>query len=361
MAVPGQGIITDGASVAYQGEFSLDVIYKPTVKTPALEKAFTLRNVVVKEQLPTFTELSNIVKKYSGCDPDYTTPDISVGSKQLETKYMEVNLKQCWDTMKNTVFQEVQKQGINRPDLSNTAVGDIILNVVRDALRRDIMRVVEWGDTTAVSDNFNQMDGRMSTMITDSGVGSSYCVTKVDNITALSSTAGQRAIDYFRNLWKNAPEALQTMLLPSSETGLYNLEGNDATQITGAPIIECTLNVWRQYLIDLQDLGNTLEGYQLVTNGVSRLYFNGIEVVARPDWTANLPKTGNPLAATVNTVILLSTPKNHYLGLEGSPDKNSFEMFYFKKDKSMLVQAQFGLGYNYIHCDLQAISYGKIS
>jgi hypothetical protein len=350
------GIITNDFDVVYNGKFAVEVIYKQTINTPFLNEIFQLRNVIVQENIPFAPTLSKITKAGAPCNPTYATPDLGMTNKPLITKIMGADLEQCWDTLEGTVFQEVMNQGVDRADLNGTIVATIILNIVRDALRRDIVRIAEFGDEADLNDDYNQMTGRMTTILGQTSA-------KVADITTFSSnsyTADNSVYQILWDLYNSAPPAMKALFSQFSANVYDRFEPN---QFTDKPRFEVTTNLFNALIRMYQQLPNTLDGVVLWEDPQSRmprLRLNGLEVIERNDWTEFLNDPDNPQYGSVNTIALLTTRRNHYLGYEGSPDKNSFRMFYDRYFKKMVVQSSFGLGYLSLIDDLNRVSFGMV-
>lgn len=332
-------VLTTNFDYTYPGQLATDVIYKPSVQTPEITQLFTVRpGIKFKQQLMLAGILSNVVKKYTSCDRTFGTEANTLFNRTLEVSELEFNIEQCKDAFEDTIVEEELPEGISEFQLGNYVLR-VINNVITDALRRDNFRIFSFGDTTSGSDNYDQLDGLWTKLI--AGVAD-YCVTKVDDITTLNDTAGSTARDYLKNLFEEAP-----IILKQTPTNLKKFF------VTG-DIYENLMT----YYEDQQFNGGLT---QYVENGNVNLRFRGIDVVPVYAWDDALTDTDNPLNGTMTTGIIYTTPQNHVIGVGRAADMGSVNAWYERKDRKMYFEGHYRMGYQYAHCDLQAISYGVVA
>jgi hypothetical protein len=101
----------------------------------------------------------------------------------------------------------------------------------------------------------------------------------------------------------------------------------------------------------------TEQQFANLTKGLSFLTYKGIPVRPIGLWDTFLAESDNPLFAVTRHLILLTIKENHILGVENGADLNKLEGWYERKDRKFYYEADFKLGYNYLHCDLQTIMY----
>jgi hypothetical protein len=119
-----------------------------------------------------------------------------------------------------------------------------------------------------------------------------------------------------------------------------------------------TRSIWENYYDYLVAVGSVSnDEYNNYVNGIKRLTFRGIPVIPVGAWDQSLADTNNPLNATTRHLILFTLKENHILGVENTADLNNITSWYEMKDSKRYYRADMKLGYQYLHCDLQTISY----
>jgi hypothetical protein len=332
----------------YNGVLSQEVMFKPSVGTPAIADFMTIRQFArFKEQIPLVGNLSKIVKEYTSCARTFTD-GIDITNTTLELTPLELNMEWCKDdfiqTIKvgNNLAETMLRDGIEEFDPSGTQIQSIIDNLVNDALRRDTFRIFSFGDTADADTDYNMLDGLWTQLIANSGTGSSYCVRKTDSLgtgtladgaalAALKATYEGSAI-----ILKQLPKNLKYFAVTGS---VYeNLLSSYESNTTGS---------------DLQ-FTNLVNGQG---DSEARLSYRGIAVVPVYSWDADLADTANPLNGTVEHLILYTTRDNHVAGFKRQEDSERISGWYERKDRKFYVEGFYRMGYTYIHCDLQSIAF----
>jgi hypothetical protein len=211
---------------------------------------------------------------------------------------------------------------------------------LKDALRRDIFQRVSFAAGNSSSSNYNQFDGLWDRLI-DSAGASNYCVYRDGTSLGVGTLGSTVANDRFTSIFNNSNVLLKQ-------------EGIDA----GEAQFVVTRSVWENYYAYLVAVGSVAEQeYVNYIQGIKQLTFRGIPVIPVTAWDASLADSNNPLSATTRHLILFTLKRNHILGVENTGDLNNIESWYEMKDSKRYYRADMKLGYQYLHCDLQTISY----
>jgi hypothetical protein len=319
----------------YNGKETTDIFINPSIMTPEVQSLFTvLPGVKSSQQLSLLSAPTKIVKAYSGCSETWTATGAktSVTNRTLTTAEMEVRLDWCKDDFDNTILENLLASGTGAND-ATPQVKSLIQNIVLDGMRQDNFRMLSFGSTSG-GVYYNPYNGLWPTLIAGE---STYEVTKVDSISALNQTVGTRALDYFQALFEESPIYLKQMAV--NEKAFY---------VTG--------NVYDNYLKTLETLNSSEGGWKATQDGILRPSYRGIPIYGFYEWDnwIEADTLGN------NTRILYTTPKNHVVGTEKLTDSKGLSIWYEKKDRTVYVDAQFKMGYQYRHDALQAISYGNV-
>ena len=328
-------------SYTYNGIEDVNVFfYQPTIATPDFKKVFRiLSGVKSKQQLFYANSLSKIVKKNAGnCDTTPTGNSTTIANRTLETVPMRVELPQCADTFWGAIFENWLKKDLQEGDLTATEIETIILNLVRDALRRDWFRIFSFGDTSSLNDDYNQLDGLWTLLFDVASTG----VAKVNNaITVLNNVAGTTAEDYLRQLSTSAPNVLKQV--PASEKRFW-----------------VTQNVWENLMTQYENKQGVELSFRYLQDGQPFMTFRGVEVVNVIAWDDSLADAANPLNATKNTLMLYGVADNIVVGIDGEDGEQQVDFWYDKNEDKMRVRGKFRLGVQYAADDLLAISSGLV-
>lgn len=334
-------IVTVNFDYTYNGKESTDLIFCPSVQVPALQQLFTIRTgIKCKEQIALTGYLSKIVKAYSTCDRTLTGTGIDWENQTLEVAELEFWIEQCKDTFECTILGELLPDGVQSFELGSTIRG-WITNLIKDALARDNFRIISFGDTTSVSTDYNQLDGLWAKLIAGE---TGYCVTKVDSIGTGALAAGA-ALTYLRNLYQGTATATVPIQLKQVENNMKYFA------VTGS-IYENLLTSYES-----NTTGSDAQFGMLQKGPQGFLQFRGIDIYPIYAWDEALLDTANPLFGTVSHLILYTTKMNHVVGMARASDQGAVSQWYEKKDRKYYFEGNYKMGYNYICCDLQAISY----
>lgn len=332
----------------YNGILSKDVLFKPTVSTPAIGDLMTIRQFArYKEQLPLLTPLMKQVKAYSSCGRSFTD-GVDITNTTLELTPLELNMEWCKDDFEQTLLvgnnlaEEMLRDGIEEFDPTGTQIQTIIDELVNDVMRRDTFRIFSFGDSADGNADYNQLDGMWTQLIANSGESNAYCVRKSGSLGTGALAAGaalaalKEAYEDSAIILKQIPNNQKYFAVTGSvyENLLSSYEANvDGTE--------------RQFLNLVQGQGD---------QGTALMY-RGIMVQPIYAWDQALEDTDNPLNGTVEHLILYTTRENHVAGFKRQSDADTISGWYERKDRKYYVEGFYRMGYTYIHCDLQTIAF----
>lgn len=333
----------------YNGILSRDVLFKPTIDTPALSDIMTIRQFArYKERLPTLIGLEKQIKKYNGgCDRTFTD-GIDIQNTTLTLEQLDLNMEWCKDDFEsnftgNNLSEEMLRNGINEFDPSGTEIQTIINQLVNDTMRRDTFRIFSFGDKASLSTDFDQIDGLWTQLIGNSGSGDSYCVRRVGPALGTDDLAEGAALSVLKEAYKNSATILKRK--NNREKRFY---------VTGS-IYENLMDSYES---------NTTGGEKQFLNLVegqgeqgSALRYRGIDVFPVYAWDDSLKDIDNPLNGTTSHLLLYTIRENHIAGFKNIEDSERISGWYERKDRKYYIEGFYRMGYTYIHCDLQTIAF----
>jgi hypothetical protein len=341
-------ILETNFNYTWNGILTTDLFFKPSLDSPALSDFFTIDlGATDKKRYNLITPISKVLKPYTGCGGTPAGTRQLITNTTIQLKPFQMYESWCKDDFTgqlsgvyNFLAQEWLKTGNASFDPAGTPINTIIMDSLKDALRRDIFRRVFFAAGNSSSADYNQIDGFWDRTIDSSGV-SNYCVYRYGSALGTGALGTTAANDYFTGIYNNS-----SLLLKQ--------EGIDKGQAE----FWVTRSVWENYYTYLVGVGAVTEqAYSDYKNGVKTLQFRGHNVRPINLWDNDLADSSNPLFATTRHLIVFTLKKNHILGIENNSDLEKIESWYEMKDQKRYYRSNMVMGYQYLHCDLTTISY----
>lgn len=339
-------------SLNYTWNGILDIkslFYTKTLSSPALSDIFTIdTGAANNKRYHIIPALDNIQKPYTGCDQAVTGSSVNITSKNIQLKPLQVFEKFCKDDFTdqltgvyNVLAQEWLKTGNDSFDPAGTPIDRIIMDLLKDAIRRCIIRRASFGDTSSSSLNYNQIDGLITSLIDQSGA-SNYCVYREGAALGTGTLAADTAATRFTAMYNNSPLLLKEHVIDAN---------------VGRFLV--TRSMWENYYTTLVGVGAVTEqAYNDYKTGAKVIEFRGIPVVPVTIWDSFLAEPTNPLNATTRHLALLTTKDNHILGVENTADMLSIKSWFEEKDNARYYRNNMTMGVlGSIMCELTTIAY----
>jgi len=342
-------ILETNLGYTWNGVLSTDLFFKPTLSSPALADIFTIDlGAADKKRYHIAPVFSKVLKPYTGCGQAVTGSSFDITSKTMQLKPFEMYEGFCKDDFTdqltgsyNVLAQEWLKTGIASFDPAGTPIDRIIVDGLKDALRRDIFRRVSFGDTTSSNADYNQIDGLWQSLIDQSGA-SNYCVYRYGSALGTGTLSAGTALSYLEGIFNNSSNLLKEQAIDGGK---------------GKFLV--TRSVWENLYTSYAATGAVTEqAFKNTVNGLPSLTFRGIPVVPVTIWDDQLADANNPLAATTKHLIAFTIKDNHILGVENNADLDKIDSWFEKKDNKRYYRANMTMGFlGAIHCELTTISY----
>lgn len=333
----------------YNGQLITEVMFKPSIDTPAIDSMFTIKTgFKYKQQIPLIAPLSKIVKAYTSCARTFTD-GIDITNTTLTLSELEVNMEWCKDdfegTVGNILSETFFRDGIDSFDPSGTQIQTIIDDIVQDAMRRDNFRLISFGDTNDADGDWNSMDGLWTRLLAADGSGSSYCVQAPVTDLGTGDLSSGQALAALKTIYEESQIILKQ--LPNSMKYFA---------VTGS-VFENLLSSYEANVNGTERQFTMLTAGPDMADGRPSLNYRGIQVIPIYAWDNALADTTCPIYGTTDHLILYTTKANHAVGMATPEDSRRISGWYERKDRRYYIEGDYKLGYNYIHCDLQSIGY----
>jgi hypothetical protein len=330
----------------FPGNLPTELFYAATTGTPKLSDMFSIRQGIrTDEYLILVNSIDKILAATQGCEPSYTTAG-TLSDRKISVGTFSANLKWCKQDFISTasVLSNDPKfvaDGLDGYD-ATAAVRKFWIDGMIDAMRRDIWRIVLFGNDTSSNANYNVIEGLLVKLL---DANASYCVKQVGNDFGNANTTvltSGEALEAFRKTFENAQIPLKQ--LPASEKIFW---------VTG----DVYMNLLRSY--ESTTSGSETQ-FQILTDGTSILKYRGIQV--EPLWIADqyLTDSTNPWYNNLRNFIIYTTKassrlSNLVLGTENASHLNQVKVFFDEKDDVTYAKSEMKFGVQFIRCDLTAI------
>jgi hypothetical protein len=316
------------------GTQAQDMLFKPVFFDAEIEEIFDVMVMVNKKQNIGYVgQMEDIMQLANGCG---WTPKgaLSLFERCIDTEEIKVNLELCYDEFVGTVYKQKLKAGSQSSNLEGTIFMQILMTRMAQALRKQMMKLAFYGNKSSVDDAINLTDG-LWTVYLPQLVGNNL-IPYINSNSGTPLGAGD-GIDLLTAVWENSNNVLSAV--PESQK-----------------VFMVTANVYRQYLQDLQNNGISSAAHlTLLTDGATRLTFNGIEVKPMYDWAQYAAEyLGIPSDANL---VLYTERNNLVLGTDIANPINQAIAWNDMESEKLKVKSKFYLGFNYKHSDLFTVAY----
>ncbi len=318
--------------INFEGDRADTVFFKPVFLGMEEEGMFrVMTNVVSKKKIGFIGKLDKILQKDTGCG---FTPkgNLEMYERTVETDPIKVNMTQCIDELKDTLWEDSLRKGIESNNLTGTVLSAAALLRIRQGIQLDSSRLFWYGDKSSTDVDYNLVDG-MWTVHLPSLVADNQ--TPYINSGSGSPLAPGAATNLLEEMWE--AQALTLLGIPDAAKRFY-----------------VSRSVYQAYMKDLEDLGGGDAGRTALINGQSTLAYRGIPLVQMPYWDQyDTVDFNNPNRHRV----LLTTPTNLVLATDLQSSKNSIEIWYDKFREKTDYKAKFKFGTNFVHPELMVAAY----
>lgn len=342
-------ILETNLNYTWNGVLSTDLFFKPTLDTPALSDVFTIDLGAADKKVyhiaPTFDK---VTKPYTGCAQAPTGSSYDITSKAIQLKPFEMYEGWCKDDFTNqltgsynVLAQEWLKTGTASFDPAGTPIDRIIIDGLKDAMRRDLWRRSTFADTSSTSADWNQIDGLFTTLRDQSGA-SNYCVYVNKSNFGSVALSADAAYNELVSIWNNSSRLLKQRVL-AKRNGKFLV----------------TRSIWDNLYSSYTAVGAVTElAFKQASDGINgELSFRGMPLQPMDIWDEHLADATNPHYG-VRHIIILTVKENHILGVENTADLEKIDSWFEKKDNKRYYRSNFSQGVlGAIHCDLTTISY----
>ena len=261
-----------------------DLVFDEVLKAPELNELHEMFSGIVYDKEIGFITGGGLVGKAAqGCNPE--AQDFKIGTRKVvwQPKTWEVIIDECATDLDNTCAVYCKNLGVRENDLTDTDYMAIVVQVLSEAIKKMLYRIIWLSDTDAT----NVSDEDTPGLITD-GVDVEY-FNLIDGLFKQLQTAATAHPELLVTISANSQTTKATQMSGMTAEVAYQLL-ND--MYYKAPVVmrasgkmrflvtQTIADAYQQYLT-----GKNIEStYKNLVDGVRSLKFLGVDVIPMPVW-----------------------------------------------------------------------------
>jgi len=322
-------VANNSIAATYGGAQLNEIFYEPVFRSDDIMRNYrVIPNVKHKMNVYTSAALTKIVEPYAGCSATSGSTQFDIDDKVITAGRCRVALEQCTDEFFGTYIEEMYRSGVDVMNIEGTQLSDAIVNRAVKGIASDVVRLAWGGDVAGAVAGYTAFDGWMELMKAE---------TVIEYAGTEAAPTAADAIGLIRNVYDQAPAALQQV--PAGDKKMF-----------------VTPKIFNAYLANLEGSSADLAIVNQV-DGMRRVMFRGVELVAMYEWDTILTDTNPDLfitaaAANVNNGVCYCAVENLIIGSDVTDPEGSFKVFYDDLEEKMFFRGYFKLGVQYLYSSL---------
>ncbi len=299
--------------------------------------------------------LSKIGQKSRGCSPATDTATASFTDKRWNPKAWDFRLSQCWAELQQSIIDYGLNAGATAPNFIGTPIGDLIENLIRDAMAKMFLRFGWFGDTNAstiaAGGNiaksadliyYNVVDGvfkQIEQMITENKVNSIDIAANAKETTAEQLAEKVDAINIFTQLIINQTPKMAALPIADKRLRASGL----------------LVNKLKEQL--LSEGINTSEQFYQRENGIEGVKFLGYEIEAMHFWDEIIQSDMTTTKMDRPYRAILTAKDNLKMGLDGDESNmDEINVWYENKERRVYMESLGALDIMVVRPELVAVA-----
>ena len=322
-------VANNSIAATYGGAQLNELFYEPVFRSDDIMRNYrVIPNVKHKMNVYTSAALTKIVEPYTSCSATSGSTQFNIDDKTITAGRCRVALEQCTDEFFGTYIEEMYRSGADVMNVEGTQLSDAIVNRAVKGIASDVVRLAWGGDIAGAVAGYTAFDGWMELMKAE---------TVIEYAGTEAAPTAADAIGLIRNVYDQAPAALQQVA-------------------AGDKKMFVTPKIFNAYLANLEGSSADLAIVNQV-DGMRRVMFRGVELVAMYEWDTILTDTNPDLfittgAANVNNGVCYCAVENLIIGSDVTDPEGSFKVFYDDLEEKMFFRGYFKLGVQYLYSSL---------
>lgn len=328
-------------------------------------------DVVVREKMYMVSMQENITRKRAGCGERTNTGALIAREKFLSVENLQIWDEICAEDFGGTFWELARKKGYDVNNLEGTAIMDLLMELYMGVGKRDLLSIVQFGDTTidpgtpvanpgptgtptqkaafakySLLKTLSTMDGFWK-LVFDAVAARGADATDPDGIirAEVIPQTGALPANYVRDI-----------LLPS----LYNSQSDLMDQVDdGEKLFVLSRDLYTNLEASSRQFAVAGErAYDIYRNGEGELMFNGIRIV-KNKMIAQKALTpyaaGDPRTFTRRAYLIVRD--GFQVGTDTYQDSQKFEGWYSRDTDLNNIRMRYKLGLQYLDGDVIVVAY----
>lgn len=333
---------------------------------------FTVReDVVVPEKMYMATMQDGITRKRTGCGERTNSGAFIAREKVLSTIPLQIWDEICAEDFAGTFWELYRKKGYDVNNLEDTALMDVIMELYQNVGKRDLLSIVQFGDTTL------NAGAAVANPGPDGSATDKAAYAKYKLLKTLSSMDGfwKKVFDAVaaKGTDDSDPDGIiravtitQTGALPANYTrdvvlpGLYDGQSDLMDEVDDdEKVFVLSRDLYSNLESSNRNFATTGErSYDFYRDAQGQLLFNGIRVVKNKLISQKALK---PYAAgdarTFTRRAYLMVQGGFQVGTDTYQDSQKFEGWYSKDTDLNNIRMRYKLGLQYMDGDVVVVAY----
>jgi hypothetical protein len=322
-----------------------EAFYQAVFQNPTIDQFHTVVNgIKAKQQMLYLGQFGLMGKKQVGCEPTPTTSSVPSVEKFWDPQYVSDRISECYTDLLNSFFVWGLKNGVQKPDLTNTDFALFVEERFSLAAYETALRL-SWLGNTAADTTAN--GGYLS-----NGIDPEY-FTPINGFWAQAVSIATADTTKRVIIAKNTGTSYANQAFTSADidnkvitTTFENMIYGADLRLRGAKdkIIVATQSVVDQYARERKAVTNIELAYERTESGIDTFKIDGIDVIPFQfldrhirAYENNGTKVNQPHRA------IFTTKSNLQIGTEETSGLSELEPFYDKKTKQYIVDYGFNI------------------
>ncbi len=336
------------STVSFDGKETMglsEAFYQAVFQNPTIDQFHTVvTGIKAKQQMLYLGQYGLMGKKFTGCEPTPSTQVIQPAEKFWNPQYVGDRISECYTDLLNSFFVWGLKNGVSKPDLTNTDFALFIEERFSLAAYESALRLAWLGNESAdtVTNGgylANSVDPNYFNPI--NGFWQQALSIATNDTTKRVSIAKNAGTTYANQAFTSA-DTDNRVITTTFENMIYNAD----LRLRGAKdkIIVATQSVVDQYARERKAVTNIELAYERTESGIDTFKIDGIDVIPFQfldrhirGYENNGTKWNQPHRA------IFTTKSNLQIGTEETSKLNELDPFYDKKTKQYIVDYGFNI------------------
>lgn len=289
-------------------------------------------NVVNKKNVGFVGNMDKIVRANGGCG---FTPigNLSMYEREVEVFKMKFDVEECWEKFVDTIYEDLMAKGLQYVDLTPTIFTQILVDRIKDAVKRDNIRLAFFGNKASLDGAYNSVNGFWTNI-------KKYVTANQAPVQAVTNGvyAPGEATDLLRSMYKKQPRVLKN--IPTNQKVWLIDDGT-----------------WEAYREDLEadSSGQAVAGVKLLQDGTEMLNYRGIKLTNMQSWGDIM---ASDFGAADAKLALLTTPQNLLLPTDTMSGETSMKIRFDEDEEKIKISGRYKMGgIDILHPSLTVTAY----